>query len=109
MPKGGEEEARRFYGQLLGFPEVAKPANLAGRGGVWFQTGNLQVHLGMDATFSPATKAHVAYEVDDLARFRERLAAAGVTIVEDEPLPGFERIYVADPFGNRIEILQPAP
>lgn len=98
---------RRFYGEFLGLPEIPKPGNLAGRGGVWFQTGNLQLHLGVDSGFVPATKAHIAYEVNNLHAVRDRLEAAGIVIVEDEPLPGFERFYVADPFGNRVEILQP--
>lgn len=107
VPRGGEAEARWFYGDLLGLPEIAKPENLAKRGGVWFQTGNLQLHLGIDSQFSPATKAHIAYEVDDLDAVRGRLEAAGMDIVDDEPLPGFDRFYVADPFGNRVEILKP--
>lgn len=98
---------RLFYGEFLGLPEIPKPGNLAGRGGVWFQTGNLQLHLGVDSGFVPATKAHIAYEVNNLHAVRDRLEAAGIVIVEDEPLPGFERFYVADPFGNRVEILQP--
>lgn len=106
MPTGREDEARAFYGSLLGFREVAKPSNLASRGGCWFETGNLQLHLGVDKAFVPATKAHVAYEVDDLGAMRERFAASGVAIVEDEPLPGYRRFYIADPFGNRVEILQ---
>ena len=107
MPAGREADARAFYGGLLGFAEVAKPDNLAKRGGCWFETGNLQVHLGVEKDFSPATKAHVAYEVNDLDAMRGRFAAAGVAIIEDEPLPGYRRFYVADPFGNRVEILQP--
>ena len=107
MPRDEEAAARAFYGDLLGFEEIAKPENLAKRGGAWFQTGNLQLHLGVDADFTPAKKAHVAYEVSDLAAVRERLISAGVAIVEDDELPGFERFYVADPFGNRVEILQP--
>ena len=106
MPAGREDEARAFYGGLLGFREIAKPTNLVARGGCWFETGNLQVHLGVDRAFVPATKAHIAYEVDDLEAMRERFARAGVVIVEDEPLPGYRRFYVADPFGNRVEILQ---
>lgn len=107
IPAGGEDAARHFYGGLFDFQEISKPANLAQRGGVWFQTGNLQLHLGVDANFSPATKAHVAYEVDDLMTVRVRLAAADVMIIEDEPLPGFDRFYISDPFGNRIEVLAP--
>lgn len=108
MPASREAEARAFYGGLLGFREVAKPENLARRGGCWFETGNLQIHLGVEQHFSPATKAHVAYEVDDLDAMRARFEAAGVEIVEDDELPGFRRFYVADPFGNRVEILQAA-
>jgi catechol 2,3-dioxygenase-like lactoylglutathione lyase family enzyme len=107
IPCDGEDEARRFYGGLLGLTEIPKPGNLAGRGGVWFQTGNLQLHLGVDSNFIPATKAHVAYQVEDLDAVRGRLAAAGIAIVNDEPLPGFDRFYVTDPFGNRVEILKP--
>lgn len=107
MPAGREDEARRFYGDLLSFPEIAKPGTLAGRGGVWFQTGNLQLHLGVDPDFRPATKAHIAYEVDDIASVRTRLDEAGFAVTEDDLLPGFERLYVNDPFENRVEILRP--
>lgn len=109
IPAGGEDSAREFYGVLLGFEEIAKPENLVKRGGCWFATGNLQLHLGVDKDFAPATKAHVAYEVEDVDAMRSRMEAAGVAIVEDEPLPGYERFYLADPFGNRVEILQPHP
>ena len=104
---GGEDAARRFYGGVLGFREIEKPANLRARGGVWFETGNLQLHLGVDAAFVPATKAHVAFEVDSVAQVRERCLSSGYAVREDEPLPGYERFYVDDPFGNRTEILQP--
>ena len=106
MPGGKEDEARRFYGDLLGFQELAKPENLRKRGGVWFQTGNLQLHLGVDSNFVPATKAHVTYQVDDLDTLRARLVATGVRINEDEPLPGYSRFYIDDPFGNRVELLE---
>jgi catechol 2,3-dioxygenase-like lactoylglutathione lyase family enzyme len=107
MPAGGEERARRFFGGLLGLAELPKPANLRGRGGVWFATGNLELHLGVDADFRPARKAHVALQVADLAGLRERLGAAGHPTTEDEPLPDHDRCYVADPFGNRLELLEP--
>lgn len=106
MPEGGEEDARQFYGAYLGFPEIPKPATLAKRGGAWFQTGNLQIHLGVDRAFTPATKAHVAYEVEDLDTVKEHLEAGGSDIVDDELLPGYDRFYVNDPFGNRVEILK---
>ena len=107
IPAGGEERARRFYGTILGCREVPKPANLQGRGGVWFDTGNLQLHLGVDHAFRAAGKAHVAFEVDGLDGLRDRLMAAGYALADDEPLAGYRRCYVADPFGNRMELLEP--
>ena len=109
IPAGGEAAARSFYGDLLALEEVSKPANLQARGGVWFQSATLQLHLGVDNAFRPAGKAHVAFQVHDLPAVRARLIAAGYTISEDEPLPGYHRCYVADPFGNRTEILEPIP
>lgn len=106
MLAGGEEAARRFYGELLGLTEIEKPANLRSRGGVWFTTGSIALHLGVDPAFRPATKAHVAFRVTGLRELRERLAAAGYPSAEDEPLPGYARCYVADPFGNRTELLE---
>jgi catechol 2,3-dioxygenase-like lactoylglutathione lyase family enzyme len=107
MPPGREAEARRFYGELLGLREVPKPAVLAGRGGVWFEgDGGLCLHLGVEADFRPACKAHPAFLVDDLAGLVRTLAAAGHAITEDEPLPGIDRRFVHDPFGNRIELIE---
>jgi catechol 2,3-dioxygenase-like lactoylglutathione lyase family enzyme len=108
MPAGREAEARAFYGQLLGLAEVAKPPNLVPRGGCWFQLGDRELHLGVDSSFKPATKAHVAMLVEDLAAMRARLEASGVRTREDEPLPGYHRFYADDPFGNRVEFLTPA-
>ncbi len=107
IPAGGEDAARRFYGEILGLVETEKPANLRKRGGVWFRTGSLELHLGVDAAFRPAKKAHVAFQVTELAAIRERLTAGGYTTVEDEPLAGYNRFYVDDPFGNRTELLEP--
>ncbi len=108
MPEGGEAEARRFYADLLGIPEVAKPPNLAARGGCWFEQAGLKVHLGVEREFLPARKAHPAFLVDDLSALISRLQAAGIPTTGDEPLAGFLRRYVSDPFGNRIELMQPA-
>ena len=105
MPQDGESAAREFYGDLLGFEELEKPASLAGRGGVWFQTGNLQLHVGVEQEFAPARKAHIAYLVDDLGVMKERLEAAGLPIIYDVRLPGFDRIHTTDIFGNRVELL----
>jgi len=107
MPEGGEQRARAFYGDLLGLEEVEKPANLAGRGGCWFALGDVRVHLGVAADFVAAAKAHPAFVVDDLAELGKRLETAGCHVVEDEPLEGYHRFYVYDPFGNRIEMMQP--
>lgn len=106
MPAGGEEAARRFYGEVLGLREIDKPEPLRARGGVWFRTGTLPLHLGVDPDFAPATKAHVALEVPDLRAVRERCLAAGHPVREDGDLPGYARLYVDDPFGNRVELLQ---
>ena len=107
MPRGKEEEARAFYRDALGMTEQPKPENLARRGGVWFSAGEAQVHLGVEDDFRPARKAHPALLVLNLEEVLERCRRAGVAIVQDEPLPGYDRAYVADPFGNRIELLQP--
>lgn len=107
MPPGREDAARAFYTGLLGIAERTKPPHLAVRGGCWFEDGHVAVHLGVEADFRPARKAHPALLVDDLATLVERLTAAGVAVIEDQPLPGFDRVYVDDPFGNRIELLQP--
>lgn len=107
MPSGAEDLARAFYGDALGLPEVAKPATLAARGGVWFQCGAQMLHLGVEREFTPARKAHPAFQARDLAPVRTRLLAAGYPVIEDEALPGYERFYTADPFGNRIEVLSP--
>ena len=106
MPPGGEADARAFYAGLLGIAEVPKPPELAKRGGVWFEDGALKIHLGVEADFRPARKAHPALLVRDLRALVERLRAAGVD-VRDEPFEGHDRVYVADPFGNRLELLEP--
>lgn len=106
MPPGGEDKARAFYVGLLGIPEVPKPINLAKRGGCWFQRGELKVHLGVEADFRPSRKAHPAFLVEDLAALALILGSAGHEPKPDEPLEGYERIYVNDPFGNRIELLE---
>jgi catechol 2,3-dioxygenase-like lactoylglutathione lyase family enzyme len=107
IPAGGEPLARRFYGEILGLAEIAKPPNLAARGGAWFRCGSLQLHLGVEADFRPALRAHPGLLVSDLAETIEALAAAGFEVKYDsEPIQGFVRAFTADPFGNRIELLQ---
>lgn len=106
MPAGGEELAVAFYAELLGIPLVPKPAHLAVRGGCWFENRTVRVHLGVEADFRPARKAHPALLVDDLGALVDTLTRAGVAVAGDEPLEGYERVYVADPFGNRIELME---
>ena len=109
MPQGGEAEAVAFYSGLLGLTHVPKPAVLAARGGCWFEGEAVVVHLGVDPVFSPATKAHPAFVVDDFDALVAELAARDVTVTPDDALEGVRRGYVADPFGNRIELIDAAP
>ena len=107
MPAGGEAAARAFYQGSLGIPEVPKPAHLAKRGGCWFERGDLKIHLGVEAEFRAARKAHPALLVEDLPALATSLKRLGYEVRDDEPLEGYNRIYVDDPFGNRIELLEP--
>jgi catechol 2,3-dioxygenase-like lactoylglutathione lyase family enzyme len=107
IPPGAEEAARAFYCGLLGLPEVGKPASLRGRGGLWLQVGDRQVHLGVeDGVNRRATRAHVAYVVSDLEHWRAILSARGIEILDGVPIPGCERFEFRDPFGNRVEFMQ---
>lgn len=106
MPAGGEDAARAFYRDTLGIPEIAKPPHLAARGGCWFERDALKVHLGVERDFRAAKKAHPAFLVTDLAALAAVLRAAGYRVVADEPLEGYDRLYVDDPFGNRIELME---
>ena len=109
MPPDEEEAGRTFYGDLLGLPEVPKPSELAPRGGLWFRSGSLEVHLGVEREdFTPARKAHPAFIVTGLDTLRERLEIAGYRIDEDVQLEGYRRFHVRDPFGNRLELVEPA-
>ena len=105
MPRGGEEEARAFYNGLLGIHEVAKPADLAVRGGCWFEDGDLKIHLGVEENFRPALKAHPALIVEDLPNLIIGLIADGLS-VETKVVEDQIHAYIHDPFGNRIELLE---
>jgi catechol 2,3-dioxygenase-like lactoylglutathione lyase family enzyme len=105
IPPGGESAARAFYAEALGLAEIPKPEHLAVRGGLWFEVGGQQLHLGIEPGFRASSKAHPAFEVDDLAALRGRLESHGVGTYEDLPLAGFDRFYAHDPFGNRLEFL----
>jgi catechol 2,3-dioxygenase-like lactoylglutathione lyase family enzyme len=106
MPRGEEARARGFYADMLGLTEVTKPPELAARGGVWFRSGSLELHLGVEEPFAPARKAHPGILVDDLDAVVARLVAGGVEVRPDDAFPGFRRVYADDPFGNRLEFLQ---
>ena len=110
MPKGEEDKARAFYAGVLGLPEVPKPADLAKRGGCWFESGAgegaVKLHLGVEDNFRPAKKAHVALVVDDLDAVLHRARAAGCEVTAPEPLQTWRQAYVFDLFGNRLELLE---
>jgi catechol 2,3-dioxygenase-like lactoylglutathione lyase family enzyme len=107
MPPNQEQTARDFYSGVLGLAEKPKPDHLAKRGGVWFEQEALKIHLGVEQDFKPATKAHPGLLVEGLKELVERCERAGYRVVSDEPLDGYFRVYVTDPFGNRIELMEP--
>ena len=107
MPPGEEDRARAFYSGLLGIPEVPKPPELAKRGGVWFENESLKIHLGVEQEFRPARKAHPGLLVEDLRALVALMRDHGITVDEDDAMKGFRRAYVSDPFGNRIELMEP--
>jgi catechol 2,3-dioxygenase-like lactoylglutathione lyase family enzyme len=107
IPEGGEDQARAFYANILGFTEIPKPPALAQRGGAWFQSGDAQLHLGVEQNFKPARKAHPAFLVDDLESILEKIQRAGYEWDLSQPeLEGYKRGHVYDPFGNRIELME---
>ncbi len=107
-PEGCETEARRFFGELLGWTEIPKPENLRQRGGVWFQCGTHQVHIGVQKNFVPATKAHPAFCVQNIDALREYLLDNNVRVIDDDARADedVKRFYLTDPFGNRLEFLE---
>jgi catechol 2,3-dioxygenase-like lactoylglutathione lyase family enzyme len=112
-PAGCEDDARHFFGELLGLPELEKPPLLAARGGCWFQAGTHELHIGVADPFIPAAKAHPAFRLDTEAQLHAlaaRLQAAGITVTWADPaeIQGAERFHAADPWGNRLEFVAPA-
>jgi len=105
MPAGGEDHARSFYAGILGMIELPKPPELAKRGGCWFGSGAVQLHLGVEADFRPARKAHPALRCPDYQGLKSRLRSAGIEINDDQNIPGVQRCHISDPFGNRIELV----
>ncbi len=107
IPNGAETEARKFYCEFLGLKEVPKPVVLQTRGGFWLEIGGFQIHVGTEDDFDRTkTKAHIAYEVEDLEAWRKKFAESGVVIVEGIPIPHYSRFEFRDPFGNRVEFLE---
>ena len=110
IPPGGEAEARRFYGTVLHLPEIPLPESVAGRALLWFAVGDRSLHVSVEAGVDRrATKAHLAYEVDDIADCRRRLAADGRELIEQPTLAGYDRFHTHDPFGNRLELIGRVP
>lgn len=108
MPAGQEDRAREFFAGVLGMSEVEKPPALAARGGAWFRAGGLELHLGVETDFRPARKGHPGILVEDLDEVARRVAITGQDVGWDRDFPGYRRFYAHDPFGNRLEFLQPA-
>jgi len=106
MPVGAEDTARKFYAGLLGMTEIPKPPELSKRGGCWFESGPVQLHLGVEAGFRPAKKAHPALSCSNYSALIEKLRREGVEVNEVDDVPGVRRCHVHDPFGNRIELIK---
>lgn len=106
-PPGSEDRLRAYYAGVLQMAEIPKPPVLAARGGCWFQAGGVQLHLGVEADFRPAKKAHPGLRVTGIERYAARLQAHGAQVQWDEDLPGHRRFYSEDPVGNRLEFLEP--
>lgn len=107
-PTGCEAAARQFFGKILGLEEIEKPEALRSRGGCWFKVGPRQLHIGVDAAFRPATKAHIAFAVADIGAAHDALTKSGTTCVWDEAMSGIRRFYANDPWGNRLEFAEPS-
>ncbi len=107
IPKGEEKAAREFYCEFLDLREIPKPESLQGRGGFWLEIGAFEVHIGTEDDFDRTkTKAHIAYEVEDLAGWREKLEMKNINILDGVKIPNYERFEFRDPFGNRVEFLE---
>jgi catechol 2,3-dioxygenase-like lactoylglutathione lyase family enzyme len=109
MPPAREASAERFYAGVLGIRRVPKPPELEARGGCWFRSHAVEVHLGVETDFRPARKAHPAFLVRDLEALRARLEASGADVIDDVRLDGRRRFHAADPFGNRLEFIEGRP
>ena len=107
LPKGGEDECRKFYVGVLGLTEVQKPPALAARGGLWVRADNLEIHLGAEEEFRPQKKAHPGIVVGNIDALARRIESFGLAVEWDENFPGMRRFYLWDNSGNRLEFLSP--
>ncbi|MFD6275612.1 glyoxalase [Streptomyces sp. NPDC060209] len=107
IPPGAEALCREFWRDILGMTELEKPSELAARGGCWFRGGGLEIHLGVEDDFRPSSKAHPGILVSSLDVLAERLDDNGVSVTWDDAFPGYNRFYVLDKLGNRLEFLEP--
>ncbi len=106
VPDGAAEKVRQFYGEFLGLPEMPVPPALRNRGLIWFKVGDRELHVGIEEGVNRlATRAHVAYDVDDIAQMRRRFVDAGFELIEQPKIAGFDRFHITDPFGNRVEFM----
>lgn len=107
IPKGKEEDGKKFYCDILGLEEIEKPDSLKGRGGFWLRVGDKEVHVGTEDGFDRlTTKSHIAYQVEDIGQWREVLEENNIEILDSVPIPNFERFEFRDPFGNRVEMIK---
>jgi len=105
-PEGCEQAAKEFYSDILCMEEIEKPETLKKRGGVWFQFGGYQLHIGVETPFVPAKKAHPAFEVENIVELKEHLLTKGIEVIDDDARTDVKRFFVFDPFGNRLEFLE---
>ena len=109
IPLGSEDRARAFYGGILGFVEVEKPAIMAKRNSIWFRAGSVSLHLGLEPDFHPAKRAHPALVVDGMDQVLTACQSADITVKPDVSFNGFRRVHIFDPFGNRLELMERSP
>jgi catechol 2,3-dioxygenase-like lactoylglutathione lyase family enzyme len=110
VPPDTAQQVRAFYGKLLGLPEIPVPIALQGRGLIWFKVGDRELHVAIEEDVDrTATRAHLAYEVDNIAKLRGRLASERLELIEQPKIEGFDRFHIRDPFGNRVEFMGRVP
>jgi|GEM_PF-403122 len=104
-PQGADDQAREFYGGLLGLNEIDTPPALQARGGVWFECDGVHLHVGPDER---SASYFASFQVISVASLKEALENANVRVEEETSTEGVERLYCRDPFGNQLEFIQRA-